>query len=320
MGNLRIKLKYKSFEIELEGEEATVKAEFKDIKQNGLGNVVNGVDMSEQNYVIEPIPRQIENTHTNIDEIISNTTSAEIPSLKNVIMKQLPSSETEWILVYAFYSSDSGNNPFTSKNILEYYETTKRKTDSRHKNMSKNIKALFVKGYFSALNDDEYILTDNGKREATEILARKHSTPTPQTKPASKKAVKKSKNELEDSSAKSAKKTRSTNKFEVLKDVNFRPSGNISLLDFVKSYEIKSHADRIVVIIQYLNEILGIKTVTGNHLYSGFWELKCKIPTAFYQIITNTKTRDKFLDFTKITDIKLSIQGQNHVRFDIKKK
>ena len=38
----RIKLKYKSFEIELEGEDETVQAEFKDIKQNGLGNIVHG--------------------------------------------------------------------------------------------------------------------------------------------------------------------------------------------------------------------------------------------------------------------------------------
>lgn len=320
MGNLRIKLKYKSFEIELEGEEATVQSEFKDIKQNGLGNVVNGVDISESSYIIESTPRQIQSSSVNTEEFSTVASPINTPSLKDVIMRQLPSSEREWILVYAYYSSNNGNNSFTSKNILEHYESTKRKTASRHKNMSQNIKALFGKGYFSALNDDEYVLTDDGKHEATEILTRKHSISTPQTKPSSKTPVKSSKKASEGDGTKATKKTGSANKFEVLKDVNFRPTGKTSLIDFVKSYEVKSNADRIVVIIHYLNEILGIKTVNGNHIYSGFWELKCKIPTALYQIITNTKTREKFLDFSKITDIKLSIQGQNHVRFDMNKK
>ena len=69
-----------------------------------------------------------------------------------------------------------------------------------------------------------------------------------------------------------------------------------------------------------LNEILNIKTVNGNHIYSGFWELKCKIHTAFYQIITNTKIREKYLDFTEISDVKLSIQGLNRIRFDMQNK
>jgi hypothetical protein len=317
MGNLRIKLKYKSFEIELEGEEKTVQAEFQDIKQNGLGNVVTGVDLSETNYIIDATPRQIESGTFSNTETIAFSSSTNIPSLKDIIMRQLPSSEREWILVYAYFSSDSGNKPFTPKNILELYESSKRKTSSRHANMSQNIKALFGKGYFSALNDDEYILTDDGKHEATEILTRKHSIASPQTKPSSKK----SKSDASPKENKTTKKSATvSNKMEVLKDVNFRPNGKTSLTDYVKSYGIKSNADRIVVIIQYLNDILDIKEVTLNHLYSGFWELKCKIPTAFYQIITNTKTREKFLDFTKITDIKLSIQGQNHVRFDLVKK
>lgn len=317
MGNLRIKLKYKSFEIELEGEEVTVQAEFKDIKQNGLGNVVTGVDLSETNYIIDATPRQIENGTFSNTETIVFSTPTNIPSLKDVIMRQLPSIEREWILVYAYFSSDGGNKTFTPKNILEHYESTKRKTTARHKNMSGNIKVLFTKGYFSALNDDEYILTDDGKHEATEILTRKHSISSAQTKPSSKKT----KSEASPKETKTTKKASIvSNKMEVLKDVNFRPNGKTSLTDYAKLYEIKSNADRIVVIIQYLNDVLDIKTVTGNHLYSGFWELKCKIPTAFYQIITNTKTREKLLDFTKITDIKLSIQGQNHVRFDLAKK
>ncbi|MDO6519382.1 hypothetical protein [Zobellia uliginosa] len=311
MGNLRIKLKYKSFEIELEGDKETVQSEFKDIKENGLGNIVMGVDMSETTYLVEQpndngLPKQIAQAE-NIDFTDSN-----IPSLKDVLMKQLPSSEREWILVYAYYGTEFGNKPFTGKTILEAYESTKRKTASRHANMSQNIKALFNKGYFSALNDEEFILTNDGKHQANEIITRTHSTPVKQNKPKTKGTKSK------DSNNKKSKS--STSKFEVLKNLNLRPSDKISLTDYIKDFEIKSNGDRIIVIVNYLKEILKIDKVTIDHLYTAFFVLKCRIPASFYQVVTNTKGRSNWIDFDKVDNIKLSAQGLNRVRLDIAKK
>lgn len=308
MGNLRIKLKYKSFEIELEGDKETVQSEFKDIKENGLGNIVMGIDMTDNTFVVEQpsIPtKQISNTET------VDFTEGNLPSLKDVLMKQLPSGEREWIIVYAYYGTDFGTKPFTSKTILEAYESTKRKTTSRHANMSQNIKALFNKGYFSALNDEEFILTDYGKQQAKEIITRSQSTPIKQKKPNKSKSTKK---ENENSSKKTT-----TQKFEVLKDLDLRPSDKTHLTDYIKNYEIKSNGDRIIVIINYLKEVLKINKVTINHLYTAFFDLKCKIPTSFYQVVVNTKNRSKLLDFESMEDINLSTQGLNRVRLDIKK-
>lgn len=310
MGNLRIKLKYKSFEIELEGDKDTVQSEFKDIKENGLGNIVMGVDMSETTYLVEQpengLPKQIAQAES-IDFTDSN-----IPSLKDILMKQLPSSEREWILVYAYYGTEFGIKPFTGKTILEAYESTKRKTASRHANMSQNIKALFNKGYFSALNDEEFILTTDGKHQANEIITRTHSTPLKQKKPKGKASKSK------DSANKKSKTSGS--KFEVLKDLNLRPTDKISLTDYVKNYEIKSNGDRVIVIVNYLKEILKIDKVTINHLYTAFFVLKCRIPASFYQVVVNTKSRSNWIDFDKVDNIKLSTQGSNRVRLDIVKK
>lgn len=309
MGNLRIKLKYKSFEIELEGDQETVQSEFKDIKENGLGNIVMGVDMSETNYLVEQnkeYPKQIAQVET-IDYSDSN-----IPSLKDVLMRQLPSSEREWILVYAYYGTEFGNKPFSSKTILEAYESTKRKTTSRHANMSQNIKALFNKGYFSALNDDEFILTSDGKHQANEIITRTHSIPVKQNKPKAKSSTSK------ESSNKKSKS--STSKFEVLKDLNLRPSDKTSLIDYINNFDVKSNGDRIIVIINYLKEILKIDKVTIDHIYTAFFVLKCRIPPSFYQVVVNTKNRNNLIDFDKVDNIKLSAQGLNRVRLDIVKK
>jgi len=306
MGNLRIKLKYKSFEIELEGDKETVKSEFKDIKENGLGNIVMGVDMSD-NFIIEENP---ERPKTLLREKTLDVSDVGIPSLKDVLMKQLPYGEREWVLVYAFYSSDFGNKPFTSKSILECYESTKRKTQSRHGNMSGNIKALFTKGYFTALNDDEYILTDDGKHQANEIVTRSHSNPIKQVKPKSSKTNKKEKETTK-------KKTSTSASFEVLKDLSLRPENKQSLKDYMGGYETKSNADKIIVIVNYLKEILKVDKVSINHIYTAFWDMKFKIPTAFYQVVVNTKTRSNLLDYDSIEDINLSVQGHNRVRLDI---
>jgi hypothetical protein len=310
MGNLRIKLKYKSFEIELEGDKETVQSEFKDIKENGLGNIVMGVDMSETTYLVEPngdFPKQIAQAET-IDHIES-----DYPSLKDILMKQLPSSESEWILVYAFYGTDFGNKPFTNKTILEAYESTKRKTTQRHKNMSGNIKKQFNKGYFSALNDEEYIMTSDGKHQAKEIITRSHSTPIKQKKPNSKTTNKK------ESNGKKSKKS-TTSKFEVLKDLNLRPTDKISLLDYIKDFDVNSNSDKIIVIINYLKEILKLEKISIDHLYTAFFVLKYRIPASFYQVVVNTKSRSSLINFDKVDNIKLSTQGSNRVRLDIVKK
>jgi|AntRauTorcE11897_2_1112592.scaffolds.fasta_scaffold06532_1 hypothetical protein len=278
-----------------------------------------GVDLSEENLLANSeLPEQSNNLkQLNTPDIVDiDEEETSVPSIKDVIMKQLPSSETEWIMVYAYYASNHGTNTFTSKDILIMYENTKRKTASRHANMSKNIRAIFSKGYFSALNDDDFILTDDGKHNAQEIVSRTHSTPLKQSKPKVKKEAK----EIPKSATtkgKSNSKKKSSNTFEVLKTLNLRPSDNTSLIDYMDNYEVGSNADRIIVVINYLKEILKIENVTGNHIYTAFWVLKCKIPTSFNQVLINTRGRSKYIDYETTDDINLSIPGANRLRLDI---
>jgi hypothetical protein len=178
--------------------------------------------------------------------------------------------------------------------------------------MSQNIKALFSKGYFSALNDEEFILTGDGKHQANEIVTRSHSTPVKQNKPKAKTSVSK------DSNNKKSKS--STTKFEVLKNLNLRPTDKVSLIDYINGFEVKSNGDKIIVIINYLQEILKVDKVTIDHIYTAFFVLKYRIPASFYQVILNTKGRSSLIDFDKVDNIKLSAQGLNRVRLDIVKK
>ena len=152
-------------------------------------------------------------------------------------------------------------------------------------------------------------MTDDGKHQADEIITRSHSTPVKQKKPSKSKAGTKQKA--------SSSKNSSTQKFQVLSDLNLRPSDKTHLTDYIKGYDIKSNGDRIIVIIHYLKEVLKVDKVTIDHIYTAFFVLKCKIPTTFYQVVVNTKSRSKLLEFDNMEDIKLSTQGLNRVRLDI---
>lgn len=311
MGNLRIKLKYKSFEIELEGDKDTVQSEFKEIKENGLGNIVMGVDFSEQKFLVNSDEKE-NSAHVRqlqTPETVDFVETSKLPSIKDVIMKQLPSSETEWIIVYAFYASNYGEKTFTGKDILSMYESTKRNTSSRKRNLSNNLKSLFTKGYLSALNDDDYILTDDGKRQANEIVSRTHSTPNKQAK--SKTTI--------DSSQNKQRKSTNSKVPEVLKDLNLRPADKISLPDYMEKFDAPKNPDKIIVVINYLKEILNIDKVTLNHIYTAFWVLKFRVPKNFNQLLIDTRGRNKVIEYDNTDDINLSVLGSNRIRFDINK-
>ena len=97
--------------------------------------------------------------------------NSDYPSLRDLVIKDYPKNEVEWVLVYGFYSSDFGNNTFTRGDILSKYDETNRKTETRRKNMSQSISTGVKKDWYKSLNDNEYILLEEGKKYCREILS-----------------------------------------------------------------------------------------------------------------------------------------------------
>jgi hypothetical protein len=98
--------------------------------------------------------------------------SKEYPAMRENVIRNVAKSEKEWILLYGFYSGHFGTQEFTRDNILAAYDESKRKTDSRHKNLSNNLNNLVKQGFIRFLNDNEMLLTNTGKELANEILNR----------------------------------------------------------------------------------------------------------------------------------------------------
>jgi len=96
----------------------------------------------------------------------------DYPIMKDIVIRDLAKTEREWILIFALYSSDYGNKVFTREDIVNKYDESNRKTNSRIANLSNNLKSMVKSGQVKFVNDDDMLLTNSGKEIAVEILNR----------------------------------------------------------------------------------------------------------------------------------------------------
>jgi hypothetical protein len=96
----------------------------------------------------------------------------EYPILKEIVLRDLPKTEREWILVYGLYSSDNGTKMFTRDDLMRLYDESGRRTQSRIANLSNNMKSLVKSGQLKYINDDDLMLSDSGAQTAKEVLNR----------------------------------------------------------------------------------------------------------------------------------------------------
>lgn len=111
-------------------------------------------------------------------ETISSETSGsskeqrDFTTMKDIVIRDLPKTEREWILIYTLYASEFGTRPITRDEILLKYEESNRRTDSRLGNLTNNIKTMIKTGQLKFINDDQMLLTSMGIEMAKDILNR----------------------------------------------------------------------------------------------------------------------------------------------------
>ncbi|MBK5215634.1 MAG: hypothetical protein JJE53_02415 [Candidatus Pacebacteria bacterium] len=277
MANLKLKLKINGLEFEIEGEDITVKEEFSNFK-----SFISSDILSKTNIIVPPMldaPKKIDEIDVFTDGI------DDFPVLTEVVKKDLPKSEPEWVLLYAFYTSAYGENTFSIQNIKDGYESSKRKNASRLANLSNNIKQLLNGNYIKMLNDTDYIFLEEGKKKVSIIL---NST---KLKNSSKKTVVKNGNRI--SEKQKTNKTNKTSKRIDIKSENFEihPEGKTSLENFFKEKNPNDTArERILVIAYYIKNILVQSGFTDGNIEFAYRALSLKNkPIHLRQVITNIK-------------------------------
>src|SRR5438270_5728829 len=118
METLKVKFELYSLKFEIEGKEQIVRDEFKEFKEFtqqllakiNLSNVKETLDSPEQKTPL-------------LEEDEAETIN-EYPLLKDLVMHDLPKSEIEWMLIYAFYESQFGEKSFTKESVTAKYKET----------------------------------------------------------------------------------------------------------------------------------------------------------------------------------------------------
>jgi hypothetical protein len=187
--NNRIKVRVSKGElaIEVEGDAEIVIRHLDEIKKKVWGEISlpesQSIKVIKEEQINEPAPAQ---------ESFNDTPpppgrDIEYAPLKNVVLKQLPGVELEWVLIYAFYDSNFGKNKFNRDTLLLKYRETDRASDSRKSNLFNNIRTLVRKNWARALNDTDFLLTEAGIKKSKEIL--KRTVPGKQRKVSKRKPV-----------------------------------------------------------------------------------------------------------------------------------
>ncbi len=241
----------------------------------------------------------------------------EYPTLKAVAMKNLPGTETEWIVVYAFYASNYGKDTFTRQNLIEKYEESNRLDNNKKNALSMYIKRAVQGNFINPLADD-YSILDNGIEKAKEIISRTSSSSVKLNKPKAKKAESEQVSESKGSSTVKRKTSVAAFSPKRLTEIDFYPSGKKSLVDFIKEFKIKNDNERNLLFTHYLSEVLKIKSVTLDHLYTCYDEVNHKIPENMAKSLGNTKTRTGWLK-TSNSNIEITTKGINKIKFWNKK-
>lgn len=133
-----------------------------------------GIGTQPVNYPI--IPNNYQTTKAQISEGNHQTThfvdaeTVDYPTLKQLVIKNYPKNETEWVLCYAFFASKYGNETFKKDAIVEGYKESNRYTEINRKNLTNTFNGCIKKDWIKDINKDEFILKPDGVAYAKEVL------------------------------------------------------------------------------------------------------------------------------------------------------
>ena len=174
------------------------------------------------------------------------TGSIKLPNIKDIVMKDLPKTETEWLLIYALYASEEGTSAFTAETLRQLYHDSNRFTETRNKNFSTNLKKAVTSDWFVAINNTDYVLSEVGKKAAYEILQRT----------------------VEKNSAKKVKKAVSTVKSSYeIKELDLDEEQRKEFKQYVLSFNSLNNMEKAVIIAYGLKKY-GISEIDENTIFT----------------------------------------------------
>jgi hypothetical protein len=288
----------------------TSNVEYKKINNSSNPTKINITAKEE----MTDIPVESNDPSDSKDEIKTEKPISQFPHINDVEIN-IECSESEWILVYAFYCSDFGKKTFTKTEAHDKY-MAKRKTDSRVGNFSTNWKSLF-KEYISTVNDTSFKFKAEKIDFIRDLILGKEKS-----KNLSKggSAIKKNKTEKIEVGTKTKKPVSSNGAtYSIDRNLNLIPKGKQSLNDFYNQYISKNHQDYILIFVYYLEKIANEKNISEDKIYTCYKNSSLPVPN-IKKVLSNIVTRKGWINSLTYSDLKVSVAGENHIEHKMTKK
>jgi hypothetical protein len=143
------------------------------------------------------------------------------------------------------------------------------------------------------------------------------SKPQPTAQPSAP-AAKSTKGKKKSPSAKKSKLPgKGHSKPTIVKDLNLTPKGKPAFREFAKTKLPKTHQERCTVSVYYLTEMLGLKSVSPDHVYTCYKDVQWKLPADLYNVLVLTANRKGWLDTRNTAAITVATVGENLVEHDL---
>jgi len=246
-----------------------------------------------------PLLKPTESTST-----IQIEDSGQYPMLKDLLVKDYPKNEPEWILCYAFYSSKFGKETFSKEDILARYKDSSRGTKNNLGNLGYNISACIKKDWIKSANETDYILKSDGIDYVKEVL-KGNSTGKEKSAPSVKAAKVKTPSEPlegidvlnnEELNQSGRKKSSKPVKVKAIQPDKFEYTKTGSAISINEFWEqkrpSKATGDIVAVIGYYVQVIRGSEGFTEGNIDFAYRILNLKgRPKHLRQILINNKNR-----------------------------
>lgn len=107
----------------------------------------------------------------------------------------------------------------------------------------------------------------------------------------------------------------------ILKDLNLRPKGKKSFIEFANEKQPKGHPEQCTIAVYYLQHVINIGKITPSHIFTCYrdvkkWRLSSNLPV----ILRVIASRKGWIDTANIEDIKVTPHGMNLVDQDLPRK
>lgn len=89
-----------------------------------------------------------------------------------------------------------------------------------------------------------------------------------------------------------------------------------SLSDFFARANPKTHAEKILTFVRFLEDELNIRPCSADQIYTCYRVLRTPMPEAFVQALRDTQNKKSFIEANSPTDISATIVGNNHFERD----